>query len=304
MNVQLHAATALPESAFVSLLHQVPLERIQPLKILPKSLKGTSKWQEIISSIQEEGLVELPAVTDVPEKNGYYYLVDGHVRIEALRDLGISFVDCLLTNTDDTYTFNTLVNRISAVQDHKMILQAIDSGVSIERLAKALARSPDTIRRRARLLDGICDDASSLLEDSHCSAATIAVLKMLKPIRQIEAVELMTASQNFSTPFAKALLASTPDELLSSKAEKGRRRTETAAAMAKVERELSNLQMKTGAVSDTYGRDVVDLTLLRGHLTQMLGSNAIVKWLARNRPEYLREFQKIIEVEDLASGGH
>lgn len=302
MNAQLNAKRFPLKTAFDSLTIEVPLARIQPLKVLPRSLKNTSKWQEIFASIREEGLVELPVIKRAPEKQGYYHLVDGHVRIEVLRELGRTTVDCLLTATDDTYTFNTLVNRISAVQDHKMILRVIDSGVPVERLAKALARSPDTIRRRARLLEGICDDAAALLADTHCSAATISVLKMLKPIRQIEAVELMTASQNFSIPFAKALLASTSDELLSPRAEKGRRRTETASAMARVERELSTLQMKTSTVSETYGRDVVDLTLLRGHLTQLLGSNAVVKWLARNRPEYLREFQKVAEVEDVAQG--
>jgi ParB-like chromosome segregation protein Spo0J len=287
------------KSAFAPRTIEVQVDAIQPLKVLPKTLKNTSKWQEILTSIREEGLVELPVVRRAPEKKGHYHLVDGHVRIEALKELGIDRVPCLLTGSDDTYTFNTLVSRISAVQDHKMVLRAIESGVPVERLAIALARSASTIRRRARLLEGICDEAANILADAHCPAATVTVLKLLKPIRQIEAVELMVASQNFSVPFARALLAATSDELLSAKAEKGRRRKETAASLARVERELSSLQLKTSAVSDTYGRDVVDLTLLRGHLTQILASNAVVKWLAKNRPEYLREFQKVAEIEDV-----
>lgn len=290
------------KTGFASLTIEVPIERIQALRMLPKSLKSTSKWKEILTSIREEGLVELPVVEGVPGKKGFFYLVDGHVRIEALRELGVTMVNCLLTTADDTYTYNTMVNRISAVQDHKMILRAIDAGVSIERLAKALGRVPGTIRRRARLMEGICDEVAALLSDTHCSAATIAVLKMLKPIRQIEAMELMMASQNFSVPFAKALLACTSEEMLATKVENGRRKTESAAAMARVERELSTLQMKTSTVSEAYGRDVVDLTLLRGHLSQLLGSNAVVKWLVKHRPEYLREFQRVVEVEDVARG--
>ncbi|URX62044.1 ParB N-terminal domain-containing protein [Luteibacter anthropi] len=290
------------KTGFSSVAVEVPLERIQALKLLPKTLKNTSKWKEILTSIREEGLVELPVVEAVPGQSGFYYLVDGHVRVEALRELGELTVKCLLTARDDTYTYNTMVNRISAVQDHKMLLLALDAGVPIERLAKALGRVPGTIRRKARLMEGICDEAAAILADTHCSAATIAVLKQLKPVRQMEAVELMMASQNFSVPFAKALLASTSEEMLSTRAEKGRRKTETAAAMARVERELSTLQMKTSTVSEAYGRDVVDLTLLRGHLSQLLGSNSVVKWLVKHRPEYLREFQRVVEVEDVARG--
>jgi hypothetical protein len=288
--------------AFAPVTITVDLDRIQALKLLPKALKNTSKWKEILTSIREEGLVELPVIRRASEKSGHYHLVDGHVRIEALKELGIARVDCLLTSTDDTYTFNTMVSRISAVQDHKMVLQAIASGVPVERLAVALARSPDNIRRRARLLEGVCDEAADMLATGHCPGATITVLKLLKPIRQIEAVELMMASQNFSVPFAKALLAATSEEMLSEKAEKGRRRKENAASLARVERELTSLQMKTSAVTESYGRDIVDLTLLRGHLTQLLASNAVVKWLAKNRPEYLREFQRVSEIEDVARG--
>lgn len=299
MNAQPKERAIPLKVGFATKTQRVELTRIQPLKLLPKTVKATSKWQEILASISEEGLVELPVVTRMPEKPGYYLLVDGHVRIEALRELGINEVDCLVTGSDDTYTYNTMVNRISAVQDHKMILKVLDSGVPAERLARALGRSTDTIRRRARLMDGVCEDAVHLLSDTPCSGSAIAVLKRMKPLRQIEAVELMVAGQNFSVPFAQALLAATPPDMLVTAGEKGARRKETAAALARVERELTKLQLKASTLSDSYGRDVVDLTLLKAHLTHLLANTAVVKWLARNRPEYLREFQKLTEVEDI-----
>ncbi|WP_231118573.1 hypothetical protein [Pseudomonas putida] len=33
-------------------------------------------------------MVEPPAITPVPGRNGCYFLLDGHLRIEALKDLG------------------------------------------------------------------------------------------------------------------------------------------------------------------------------------------------------------------------
>jgi hypothetical protein len=112
----------------------------------------------------------------------------------------------------------------------------------------------------------------------------------------------MMASQNVGVPFAKALLAAISEEMLSERAENGRRRKENAASLARVERALTGLQMKTSAVTESYGRDIVDLTLLRGHLAQLLASNAVVKRLPKNRPEYLREFQRVSEIEDVSRG--
>lgn len=286
--------------AFATATVEIAVDHIESLRPLPRAIKATSKWQEIFASVREEGMVEWPVVTAIADRPGFYYVVDGHMRLEAFRDLGGTVVECLVAETDDTYTFNAQVNRISAVQDHRMILQVIKSGVPIERLSRGLARTPETIRRRARLLDGICKEVAVLLGDTRCPAAAIEILKRLKPVRQIEAAELMVASQNFTVPFAKALLTATPDEFLTPAATKGQRRKDTTAAIARVERELNTLQQKTSTVVDAYGQEMVDLTLLRAHLCVLLGSNAVVKWLARNRPVYLTEFQKVAEIEDVA----
>ena len=48
------------------------------------------------------------------------------MRIEALRDLGETEVDCLIATDDETFTYNKRVNRLSAPQEHRMIVRAIE----------------------------------------------------------------------------------------------------------------------------------------------------------------------------------
>ena len=48
-----------------------------------------------------------------------------------------------------------------------MILKAIERGVSEERIAKALNVDVESIRRKRRLLDGICTEAAEILKDKH-----------------------------------------------------------------------------------------------------------------------------------------
>ncbi|WP_277424194.1 plasmid partitioning protein RepB C-terminal domain-containing protein, partial [Pseudomonas viridiflava] len=98
------------------------------------------------------------------------------------------------------------------VQSNKMIVRAMERGVSAERLGKALGLSPQTIKQRFRLLNGICAEVIALLGDTDCPANVFNLLRQMKPLRQIEAAELMIGNKNLSGLLAKALLAATPPD--------------------------------------------------------------------------------------------
>jgi hypothetical protein len=54
----------------------------------------------------------------------------------------------LLAREDEAFTYNKHVNRLSIVQEHLMILRAIERGVSEAKLAKALDVRIEYIRHR------------------------------------------------------------------------------------------------------------------------------------------------------------
>src|SRR3546814_1449814 len=96
----------------------------------------------------------------------------------------------------------------------KMILKALEKGVSEERLALALNVNISSIRNKRRLLDGICDEVAKLLQDRMVPLNTFRELRKLRPMRQIEVAETMLAMNRFSWPYAKSLIAATPQHLL------------------------------------------------------------------------------------------
>ena len=57
---------------------------------------------------------------------------------DGLRDRGVTEVACLISTDDEAFTYNNRVNSIAIIQEHKMILKAIENGVSEERIAKSL----------------------------------------------------------------------------------------------------------------------------------------------------------------------
>ncbi|MBP7586459.1 MAG: ParB N-terminal domain-containing protein [Thermoanaerobaculia bacterium] len=277
------------------------LTQLSPLKIMRPGTKESNKYKQILTSVRAVGLVEPPVVIGDRTHPDRYFLLDGHLRVEALKDLGITEIECLVATDDDTYSYNKRINRIPPIQEHRMIQRAIERGVSKEKIAAALGLGVHTIQQRTRLLEGICPDAVALLQDAACPAGVFHLLRRMASVRQVEAAELMVGQGNFTTVFAKAILAATPDAMLVDPRKKkpGVDRGVSGEQIARMEREIARLQMQVKSVEETYGIDNLHLTVARGYVRKLLGNARVVRWLTQHRQEYLTEFQAVAELEGL-----
>jgi ParB-like chromosome segregation protein Spo0J len=123
------------QMAFEAASRRLAIADIQPLKIVSEAVKKTPKYAQIVASIGQVGIVEPPVVSRDRHDRGKYLLLDGHLRIEALKDQGETEVVCLISIEDEAFTYNKRVNRIAIIQEHRMIIKAIERGVSEERIA-------------------------------------------------------------------------------------------------------------------------------------------------------------------------
>lgn len=279
----------------------IPVAAIVPLKILPDGARESRSYSQVLSSIKAIGLIEAPVVLADPKNAGTWFLLDGHLRLEALKELGITEVECLLATDDDTYTYNKRVNRIPPIQEHRMIVRAMERGVSADDIAAALNLQVESVLRRFKLLEGISSEAAEVLKDTPCSMKVFDILRQMSAVRQIEAADLMIGQNNFSIMFARAIRAATPDnQLVTAKKGKGAGvPTPSGQQMARMERELAALQTQVESVEETYGVDNLHLTVARGYIAKLLANNRVVRWLATHQQDYLGEFQKIAEIDTL-----
>lgn len=281
----------------------VAIAQLVPLKTFRPGLKESSKYTQILSSIKAVGLVEAPVVARDPKHPDRYFLLDGHLRIEALKDIGVSEVECIVSTDDETYTYNKRVNRLSAVQEHGMILRAIERGVPEVQIAEALGLDPKSIQSRVRMLNGICRDAIDILKDSPCPIGVFSLLRQMAPIRQIEAAEIMVGQNNFTAVFARVLLAATPDKLrVTLRKKKDAGTSITSDQLVRMERELFNLQMQVKSVEESYGADNLQLILAIGYVKKLLANSRVVRWLTQHHPEYLSEFEAMAGIESFTDG--
>jgi hypothetical protein len=277
----------------------VRLDRLIETRGYRPEVKASAKYQQIVNSIAAIGLVEPPAVRAEPRDTGRFYLLDGHLRIMALRDQGVAEVLCLVSTDDEAFTFNKRISRLTAAQEHRMIARALERGVPEHQLAEALGFGPKEFRSRSQLLRGIAPEVARLLSQEPCAFGVYAALRRMRPSRQLEAVELMRAQANFSHAFAHALLAATaPEELVTRR----RARAPTVVTREQVNRlqdELTALQLQVRSLDDHFGLDALHFTLARGYLGRLLQCGSIAAWIARERPEYVEEFRGIAEASPL-----
>ncbi len=287
--------------AFESESVLIPLPNILPVKQLAVSIKKSRKYQQIAASIREVGIIEPPVVARQKGQKGKFLLLDGHLRIEVLKELEVGEVTCLVATDDEAFTYNKRINRLATIQEHKMILKAIERGVPEDRIAKALDVNISSIRHKRRLLDGICPEAAELLKDKHCPMNTFQSLKKMKPMRQVEVAELMISMNNFSVTYAKALLAATPqDQLVDSEKPKAFKGI-SPEQIARMEKEMASLQHEIKLLEDSYGSDHLNLVLARGYLVSLLNNSKVSRYLTQNHSEILSEFQRISEAASMGS---
>lgn len=287
--------------AFESETACIPVDDIQPLKMVTAVIKKTVKYAKIAASIREIGIVEPPAVSPDRSSKGKYLLLDGHLRLEAWKELGKAEIICLIATEDEAFTYNKRINRLAMVQEHNMIMKAIEKGVPEERIAAALNIDVTTLRQKKVMLTGICREAIQLLQDKHVPAAAFWSLKKMNSIRQIEAAELMVAMNRYTITYARSLLAATPPEQLAdSTAPKGIKGL-TLEQMSLMERESGNLEQAFKLAEQSYGSDHLHLVLAKGYLGRLVSNTRITRYLAQNHAEILAEFRKLADVDSAAA---
>jgi len=116
-----HGQCRLVELGF----HQVG---ILPLRQLKPGMRATQKYQQILASVREVGIIEPIIVFPQDRKAEMYILLDGHLRLEVLKELGQTSARCLISTDDEAYTYNKRVSKLATVQEHVMVLNAIRDG--------------------------------------------------------------------------------------------------------------------------------------------------------------------------------
>lgn len=233
-----------------------------------------------------------------PEKrvNGdaaHFILLDGHLRLEALKELGDQEAVCLVSTDDEGFTYNRQINRISAIQEYKMILVAIKKGVSAERIAQVLNVNVDRIHERQHLLDGIASEVVELLKDRTIGQHVFRVLRKMKPMRQREAAEMMLLANRYTQSYIDMILVATRPEPLVEK-KKIKHSEVTPEDIAHMEREMVKLYHDYQLVEE-MGETMLVLVVAKGYISRLMRNEAISDYLKRHHKDFSEESTSVMD---------
>ncbi|HWN94109.1 MAG TPA: plasmid partitioning protein RepB C-terminal domain-containing protein [Methylomirabilota bacterium] len=284
--------------AFEMRKREVELTRLLPTKAV-RDAHNLKRYRAIVDSIPELGLIEPLMVYPQKGVEENWVVLDGHLRLLAVKQLGWKTVEVIVANDDDRYTYNNRVNRLPPIQAHKMIVKAVRNGVKPERIAKALSMPMKTVSALIDLLDGINPEAAELLKDKHMTADAIRLLRKVTSVRQIEIAEVMVSANNFTKSYAEALVLATSRDQMVSPQEEKKKAGLTAEELARMEREMEALEHDFKGIESTYTENIMSLTLARGYIKKLLDNGKVIRFLNGHHADILTEFQRIAAAESL-----
>jgi ParB/RepB/Spo0J family partition protein len=275
------------------------LENILPVRQITEDQKKANRYEIILASLKVVGLVEPLVVFPQKGQPEKYMLVNGHMRYYAMKELGMTSVDCIIANDDEGFTYNARTSRLPAIQEHKMITRAVKNGASLERIAAALNSSPRIVQASMNLLNGIHEGAVDLLKDKPISPQAIRMMKKVTGERQIEMARLMIDANNYYAGYVEGLVLGTREELLVTKDVPKKKKGMSAEAIANMEQEMETLENGMKAITEHYKENMFTLQTAHTYIKALLKNTRVAKYLKAKHAEIATEFQNLAAAESV-----
>jgi gas vesicle protein len=176
-----------------------------------------------------------------------------------------------------------------------MIRTSIARGASEQRIAAVLRVDVKRIRQSLHLLDGVAPEAVKMLRDRQVTPAVFKILRKMKPMRQLEAVEMMAAANRFSPTYAKmVLVTSRPEHLVAPL--KSKKTAEIAEEdIVRMEQEMERLHQDYQAVEDGIGDTMLTLVVAKSFMTRLLRNKNIQDHLKRHHGDLIESLMSTME---------
>jgi ParB-like chromosome segregation protein Spo0J len=265
----------------------IPITRLRPLR----ERKVTKReYDRIHASIKAVGLIE-PLVV-YPEGDDYVIL-DGAQCYRALLELGVEVVPCILGRQREAFTGNRMVNRLSPVQEHRMIEKSLLE-VDEASIAAALGITNLSHRLKKTLLKQLHADVAAAFDAGKISRSCAREFTHVKPQRQKEILQAMESYKDYSASFTRTLVVKTPPHQRESRGRKHNPWDKTAQRKNDLLKKLEESEQKHDFYSQLYKQYTVDLLRLAIYARSMLTNQRLREYLNRNHPDIVERLEAII----------
>jgi len=268
----------------------IPLEQLVPLHERKINLKSNAGFRKILSSIGEIGLIEPLCVY---RDGDSFIILDGYLRFKACEQLGVERVPCILYPSKEAYTFNRMVNRLSPLQEIKMLRRSLET-VDQATIAKVFGMRSIQHRLGTHLLEQLHPRVVEAFDKNLVGKLSANELTYVKPDRQLEILQEMERTGDYSASLARALVVKTPP---SQRVRGGKRKKpwdRQVARRRELVTKLEEVEKRHDFYSRLYNQYSTDLLKLCSFARKLITHDALRGRLESDHREILERFAKIV----------
>jgi len=265
----------------------VPIIKLRPLRERSVTKR---EYERIVASIKATGLIE-PLVAFREGED--FVILDGVQRYRALLELGVEVVPCILGKEREAFTANRMVNRVSPVQENRMIEKSLEE-LDENTIASALGIAGISHRLKKTLLKQLHADVAAALDQGKITRTCAKELTHVKPARQQEILLQMEGYKDYSIAFARALILKTPPAQREMRGRKKDRWDKTAKRKSDLLKKLAEAEQKHDFYSRLYKQYTVDLLRLAIFARSLLTNLRIRAYLDQHHPTIVARFESVI----------
>lgn len=266
----------------------VPIVKLIPIK---KRTVNKQAFNRILASIKSCGLLEPLLI--FPE-NDSFYILDGYIRYLAMLEIGVEIVPCITWSQKEAFSANRMVNRLSPVQEHRMIEQALQE-LDEKTIAEAFGLSQLNHHSSKALLKQLHPEVVTALDQNVITRMCAQEMTYVSPDRQKEILEKMRQFNDFGITFVRNMILKTPPKQRIQKKNTGKSPwVQSEQKKGELMKKLEEAEQKHSFYSRLYKQYSIDLLKLIIFARSLVSNSRIRDYLQLNHPNTLGHFETII----------
>jgi len=268
----------------------VEIKQLVPLNTREINLAKNRGYQKILSTIKMIGLIE---PLDVYKENGHYVILNGFLRFKALQELNVNPIPCLVHPDKEAYTYNKMVNKLSPIQESRMLQQALKT---LDRGTMAQVFGVTSLRYRlgTGILDHLHPKVTDAVDKSLITRGCAKELTYVTKERQNQILQEMKKTEDYSIAFARALVIKTPSSMRNQEKKKKKPWAEDSEKKQELVDKLETISKRYDFYSNLYRQYSVDLLKLFVYVRKLITNEKVRLYLEINFPEIYMQFENIV----------
>lgn len=268
----------------------VALEKLVPLNEREIDLKKNRGYKKILSSISSIGLIEPLCVY---QENGHYVILDGYLRYKALEHIGVDTAPCIVYATKESYTFNRMVNQLSAVQESRMLRESLKT-IDQRTIADVFGVKSIQYHLGNDLLKQLDQKIISAVDQDVLSRRCAKELTYVKRPRQVEILKEMEKNEDYSISFVRAMVIKTPDSKRNTTKKDRKPWQDHSERKQELVNKLEAVQKRYDFYTNLYRQYSADLLKLYIYVRKLVTHEKVHTYLDINCPDVLEQFESIV----------